>query len=149
MKTCPKCGKELADELNVCTGCGTKVSEPEKPSVQNKETPIWYGILMAALAVIGIVLILAVSAIFGMIVYGLAFAGAFVELRKDELFGKGDYVGLVKNCFTKENWKLKGVLAGVVVIAPLVVILGIYGWIVLDTIRTTEAIYSEIDDLYY
>ena len=31
MKTCPKCGKELADSLNICTACGTKVSEPEKP----------------------------------------------------------------------------------------------------------------------
>ena len=118
MKTCPKCGKELADELNVCTACGAKVSEVEKPSFMQKETPAFYGFLMAGLTLISVVLIFTVSAIFGALVYLISLAGALYELRKDELVAAGKYVECVKNCFTKENWMKKGVLAGVVLVAP-------------------------------
>lgn len=36
MKKCPKCGKEVMDNINVCTACGAKITE-SKVKVEKKE----------------------------------------------------------------------------------------------------------------
>jgi len=149
MKTCPKCGKELADSLNICTACGTKVSEPEKPEnlMQTpKEPPKYYKILLPVVAVLGAILIIAVNTWFGLILYGVSFALSLLELKKDGLFETTDYVGYFKSCFTKENLPVKGVYAGVVVALPIIVILAFLGWLVWEPARAVDAIYDEYND---
>lgn len=149
MKTCPKCGKELADSLNICTACGTKVSEPEKPEnlmPTQKESPKYYKILVPAVAVMGIILMPTVSTLFGVILYGVSFALALLELKKDGLFDTKNYVEYFKSCFTKENLPVKGVYAGVVVALPIVIILACYGWFYLEPARAIDEMY---EDLYY
>ena len=44
MKKCPKCGKEVMDNINVCTACGAKITE-SKVKVEKKEAAPAYGVI--------------------------------------------------------------------------------------------------------
>ena len=139
MKKCPKCGKEVLDNINVCTACGAKITE-SKVKVEKKEAAPAYGVITGVLAIAGIYLIANVWSLLGALVYFVGFGMALSEIKKDKDFSDKNFGDFAKKSLKKQNILKKGIPAIVVVIMPLVVAYGIYGWIILDSIRTAQHI---------
>ena len=62
------------------------------------------------------------------------------EIKRDKDFSDKNFGDFAKKSFKKQNILKKGIPAIVVVIMPLVVAYGIYGWIILDSVRTAQHI---------
>ena len=139
MKKCPKCGKEVSDNINVCTACGTRISE-SKEKVETNQASSMYGIISGIFAIAGIYLIANVWAIVGAVIYFIGFGLAFSEVKRDKNFENKNYSELIKSNFNKKNILKKGIPTIVVVIVPFVIAFALYGWIVLDSVRTAEYI---------
>ena len=110
--------------------------------VEPKQATSAYGILTGILAVAGIYLIAKVWAIAGAIVYFIGFGLALSEVKRDNNFENKNYSEFFKSSFSKQNILKKGIPAIVVVIMPLVVAFAIYGWIILDSVRTANHLTS-------
>lgn len=85
MKKCPKCGKEVMDNINVCTACGAKITE-SKVKVEKKEAAPAYGVITGVLAIAGIYLIANVWSLLGALVYFVGFGWRYQKLKKTRIF---------------------------------------------------------------
>lgn len=95
------------------------------------------------ITLVGIFIMFEVSALVGMIIYLIAFALSFNELRKDPEFRPETIVPFAKKCLSKENFKGMGLMFLVVAILPLMAVIGSYRWIVTDTYREVESMYND------
>lgn len=144
MKKCPNCGKEVKDNFNVCTNCGTKLITGDKKKVVKKDSSNSLGIFAGIIAIISIMVLYKISAVIGMILYLIAFGIAITELKKDSEFNQGNHLNYCKSCFCKESFLSKGIPLIVVILIPLIVIIAIYRWIFADTIRSVDNLYDSM-----
>lgn len=92
--------------------------------------------------IIAMLLLFNVSAIIGGIVYLLAFG---ISLR--ELKGKVAYEGsfsimkFIKN-IKKDTLLTEGIFTIIVAVLPLIVVIALYRWIVVDTVREVDALFD-------
>lgn len=148
MKICPKCKGNVADGLNVCTHCGAVITPQaakpkKKDSTEVKRDNQAIAITSVIITLVGIFIMFEVSALVGMIIYLIAFALSFNELRKDSEFRPETIVPFAKKCLSKENFKGMGLMFLVVAILPLMAVIGSYRWIVTDTYREVESMYND------
>lgn len=146
-RQCPKCGNWVKENFNVCTKCGTVLSVRKITSIDLSEDKLKItkklGMGVGAFTFIALVLLFQVSAMLGMILYFIAFAIAINAFKDDERISKGNYAELVKECFRKENLLSKGILMAVILIVPIVLSVGLYRWIITDTIREVDNMYNQ------
>ena len=138
MKICPKCKGNVADGLNVCTHCGAVITPQaakpkKKDSTEVKRDNQAIAITSVIITLVGIFIMFEVSALVGMIIYLIAFALSFNELRKDPEFRPETIV----------PFKGMGLMFLVVAILPLMAVIGSYRWIVTDTNREVESMYND------
>lgn len=95
MKKCPKCGKKVMDNINVCTACGAKITE-SKVKVEKKEAAPAYGVITGILAIAGIYLIANVWSLLGALVYFVGFGMALSEIKKDKDFSDKNFGDFAK-----------------------------------------------------
>ena len=148
MKICPKCKGNVADGLNVCTHCGAVITPQaakpkKKDSTEVKRDNQAIAITSVIITLVGIFIMFEVSALVGMIIYLIAFALSFNELRKDPEYRPETIVPFAKKCLSKENFKGMGLMFLVVAILPLMAVIGSYRWIVTDTYREVESMYND------
>lgn len=144
MKKCPNCGKEVKDNFNVCTNCGTKLITSDKKKEVKKENSNSLGVFTGIIAIISIMVLYKISAVIGMILYLIAFGIAITELKKDSAFNQGNHLDYCKSCLRKERFLSKGIPLIVVILIPLIVIIAIYRWIFADTIRSVDNLYDSM-----
>ena len=100
------------------------------------------GIVCLIVALVGVFTMLEFSAILGGIIYIIAFILSLNVLKSkvnyDEQFS------IVKSLkeINKENFSTHGLCAIVVAALPIVLIIGLYSWIVLDSIRSVNFFYN-------
>ena len=114
-----------------------------KDSTEVKRDNQAIAITSVIITLVGIFIMFEVSALVGMIIYLIAFALSFNELRKDPEFRPETIVPFAKKCLSKENFKGMGLMFLVVAILPLMAVIGSYRWIVTDTYREVESMYND------
>ena len=115
IEICPKCKGNVADGLNVCTHCGAVITPQaakpkKKDSTEVKRDNQAIAITSVIITLVGIFIMFEVSALVGMIIYLIAFALSFNELRKDPEFRPETIVPFAKKCLSKENFKGMGLM---------------------------------------
>lgn len=94
--------------------------------------------------IVAMLLMFKVSAIFGGIVYLLAFGISLMELRSKVAFEETfSIMGFIKN-IRKNTLLTEGVFAITVAILPLVAVIATYRWIAVDTVRKVDALFDSI-----
>lgn len=141
-------GKSLREFRSASTEDNTKTidaknEDEKKDSTEVKRDNQAIAITSVIITLVGIFIMFEVSALVGMIIYLIAFALSFNELRKDPEFRPETIVPFAKKCLSKENFKGMGLMFLVVAILPLMAVIGSYRWIVTDTYREVESMYND------
>ena len=102
------------------------------------------GILAIAGTVIGIFLMLKVWAILGMIVYMITFGSSIFKLKQSVDYEEKFNIMVFLKRIKKDTFWQEGIFAIVVAIIPIVIVIFLYSWIVLDSVRNAEFITSKI-----
>ena len=113
MKICPKCKGNVADGLNVCTHCGAVITPQaakpkKKDSTEVKRDNQAIAITSVIITLVGIFIMFEVSALVGMIIYLIAFALSFNELRKTPNSARKQLCLLQRSAFLKKILKAWG-----------------------------------------
>lgn len=135
-KKCPNCQNEVPVDSNLCPYCGTNmnsnINTPDNKSVDNGN--IKRGLLVALLAIIGIVVMFAFRAWLGVPIYLVAFFIAAMQLRKEYEAEGGTLGEFIKDCIKNKDIGTK-LMTVTVLILPIVLIIGAYRWIITDSYR--------------
>ncbi len=145
-KKCPNCGNDIPAETTVCPLCGKSFAE-SIGSAQNNGSKLSFegnmklSLIAAALAVIGIIVMIAYRAWLGLPIYIIGFLIAGKSVKDGhEAFG-GTIVEYLKDSIKSKDLSTK-INAIVVVIAPIVFFAGIYGIIFKDSQREVDALFD-------
>ena len=136
-KKCPTCQNEIPSDANVCTFCGTKLTNeasPQKGKIDFGDDNTKKAILSAIIAVIGIIVMFAYRAWLGVPIYLVGFLIAVMQLRGDFEAEGGSLVEFIKDRLKNGDIGTK-ILTAVVAILPFVLIVGIIWYIVVDSFR--------------
>ncbi len=139
---CTKCGKET--KLNVCPSCGTKLIKVELNDNDIKKNNSTYEITLTVIAIIGIIIMYAYRAWLGGPIFLIAAYLAFVLLKEQynskKMNSVADYIKYV----FKEETITRKIVCAVVMIAPVILVIATYRWIVVDTQRMVDSMFSNI-----
>lgn len=92
--------------------------------------------------IVAILLLFNVSAIIGGIVYLLAFGISIRELKGKVAYEESfSIMKFIKN-IKKDTLLTEGVFTIIVAVLPLIVIIALYRWIVVDTAREVDALFD-------
>lgn len=98
-------------------------------------------IIVLIAALVGVLVMFNVSAIFGLIIYGVAFIFSLHNLKSkvdyDDTFSILKFIKRI----SKNNLLEEGIYTIIVACLPLVLIAGAYCWIVLDTVRFVNSLF--------
>lgn len=101
-------------------------------------------ITVMAIFIVAMLLLFNVSAILGTIVYLVAFGISLMELKSKVAYEKTfSIIEFIKN-IKKDTLFTEGIYTIIVAILPVIVIIAIYRWIVVDTIRGMNALYKKM-----
>ena len=100
------------------------------------------GILLLVVALLGVFTMIKFSALIGGIIYIIAFWLSLNTLKSKVNYD--DQFSIVKSLkdINKDNFSTHGLCAIVVASLPIVIIIGLYSWIVLDSIRSVNFYYN-------
>lgn len=147
-KVCPKCGKEIPANAELCPSCGTRVKEKKTiaapPPEEKKSSRKITALMSLAIAILGIIVIFAYRAWLGGLIYLAAGGISLMALKSD--FEANDSASLpsyVMSCIKgKDIWNK--IIAIVVALIPIVVIFATYRWISVDTAREVDEIMGDV-----
>ena len=142
-KKCPNCNNDIPADATVCPLCGKSLAENtdvKKESDGNMKKSL----IAAALAVIGIIIMLAFRAWLGVPIYLIGFFIAVKSLKEGNEAVGGEFVDYLKESLKGKDLSAK-INTIVVAIAPIVLVVGVFFYIYVDSARQVEAIYNSID----
>lgn len=144
---CPKCGKEIPSNAELCISCGTRVKEKTVTTKNTEKTTSsrqTIALICLVIAVVGIIVLFAYRAWLGGLIYLAASGISFMTLNGDyEANNSLSLPSYVMTCIKgKDIWNK--IIALIVVIIPIVLMIASYRWIVVDTARQVEDIMSSI-----
>ena len=144
---CPKCKKEVSDNVNLCPSCGAvlkekqKVDENEKKENNNKALNS-KGITSAIFAVLGILVIYGYRAWLGGLIYVFAASISIITLKDLYAdFKENSLSGFIVKCFKSDNIGEK-IMIFIALLLPIIVIISAYRWITVDTVRQVNDWFS-------
>lgn len=92
--------------------------------------------------IVSMLLLFNVSAIIGGLVYLLAFGISLRELKGKVAYGESfSIMKFIKN-IKKDTLLTEGIFTIIVAVLPLIVIIALYRWIVVDTAREVDALFD-------
>lgn len=92
--------------------------------------------------IMAMLLLFKVSAVIGGIVYLLAFGISLKELKGKVAYAESfSIMKFIKN-IKKDTLLTEGVFTIIVAVLPLIVIIALYRWIVVDTVREVDALFD-------
>lgn len=146
---CPKCGKEIPSNANLCPSCGTRVKEKKivetKTTTEQANSRKTIGVTCIIIAIIAVLVMLSYRVWLGGLIYLVAGGIAFMTLKSDfEGNSSSSMPTYVKKCI-KEGDIWNKIIAIIVALIPIVVIVCTYCWITVDTQRAVEDMW----DTYY
>lgn len=154
-KQCPNCKNEMPVDANLCPYCGTNMNGNINRNINTTNYKINLGndstkrgLLVALLAVIGIIVMFAYRAWLGIPIYLVAFFIAVMQIRNEYEAEGGALDEFIKDCIKNKDLGTK-MMTVTVLIAPIVLIVGAVCWIYLDTSRQVDAIYNWIACVNY
>lgn len=145
-KKCPNCQNEMPADANLCPYCGTNMNGNINNTSDNKSSiadngNTKRGLLVALLAVLGIVIMFAYRAWLGIPIYLVAFFIAVMQIRNEYEAEGGALDEFIKDCIKNKDIGTK-IMTIIVLILPIVLIVGTICWIHLDSMREAEALYD-------
>ena len=148
---CPKCGKEIPNDVELCPSCGTRVREKKPIATQStteqEKSRKTSALVYLAIALVGIIVIFAYRAWLGGLIYLVAGGLSIMALNSDyEANLSPSLPSYIMSCLKgKDIWNK--ILAIIIVLIPILVIFSTYRWIVVDTAREVDSMMSDIYEL--
>lgn len=143
---CPNCKNEVSAEADICPLCGANLkgkTNTPKTGFSLDSNNLKKGIIVLALAVVGIIVMLAFRAWLGVPIYTIAAVIAIMHLRSEAEANGGALGDFIKDCLKNGDIGLK-LMTVVVMLLPVVLIVGTIFYIYVDTERRVNAMFSMI-----
>lgn len=141
-KKCPNCQNEMPADANLCPYCGTNmngnINNTPTNNIKSDSGNLKRGLLVTALAVLGIIIMFAFRAWLGIPIYLVAFFIAAMQIKNEYEAEGGALDEFIKDCIKNKDIGTKLMMI-IVLILPIVLIIGTYRWIVTDTYRDVDA----------
>lgn len=136
---CNNCGNY--SDFNVCTVCGMKVVETNIEIKEVQKNNISYEKMLVIFAIIGILTMYGYRAWLGGPIYLISAYLAFTILKEQyNEMGINFVTDYVKHVFSKDNITRK-MICVIVMLAPIVSMVALYRWVVVDTMRMVDSLY--------